>query len=188
MGARKLAGGVTCWAAALAMLALLLLMGRALWVESARYRVLRVPPVDDSSSRPPPAVTPGHVALLAVTPLHQLRPGDVILFWHPLDRAGPHLMKLGDEMARVPGGTGYLVRLESGDPAREPWHAELHGGAWRVIGSAPFPAVQVPSLSGVRGAGVTAAVVVAAAVLLAARALGRARCAGVARSYRPDLP
>ena len=170
------------------MLALLLLMGRALRVESARYRVLRVPPSDDSSSRPPPAVTPGHVALLAVTSMHELRPGDVILFWHPLDRERPHLLRLGGEMTRIPGGSGYLVRLESGDPAREPWHAELHGGAWRVIGTAPLPIAQWPSPSAFGLAGVTAAVgAIACVVLLVARTPRRVRGAGVARSYRGDL-
>lgn len=174
------------WLSALGVLILLGLAARALWIESAKFRVERVPQVSPSPSRLPSVLPAGDAVLLSLVRLQDVAPGDVILFRHALDVSHPTFARVG-EMTRIPGGTGYLVKLESGDASREPWHAELHVAAWRVVVNAPMPIVAGEADLPTAGAAVLLAAAGCSLLAIGARIVRRALVdrsrTAVARSY-----
>ena len=161
----------------LALLVLLALAGRALWLESLRYQVRTVP-----AAQIPPSISPGAVVVMSRTPVGQLAVGDVIDFRHPSSPGDPLFLRVGS-VERAPGSSGYLVRLDSGDPSRDPWHAELLGVAWRVVFSRDGAAVSrdVAAAKALGGA------VAAATTLGMAWRWYRHRPRAIARTYRTDI-
>jgi hypothetical protein len=171
------------WFGTGALLLLLLLAAHAMWRETHRIRILEVPAAEMAPSSPV-----GYVAVLTHVPVGQIRPGDVIEYRHPARREVSLFLRVG-QIERVPASSGYLVRLESADPDREPWHAELHGAAWRVVTSFPPSSAVAPLIRAVGSpaAGAVAAAVSCSALVIAAIRWRAVRARGVARSYRTDL-
>jgi hypothetical protein len=92
-----------------------------------RYRLAAV-----ASTNAVPVIPEGHLVLTEFVPVSRLRVGDVIAYDHPLRERAPVHARI-TQIEPIAGSTGYLVRLELGDPAGEPWFAELHLNARKVI-------------------------------------------------------
>ena len=173
------------------LVALLVLAVRAIRIESARYRVDRVP-----ATEMPPSLPTGTVALASLVPAGRLELGDVIIYRHPSKPDERVYLRVG-EISRIPRSTGYVIRLDSGEPAREPWHTELYGLAWRVEASVALPAFLERFIAGTADdeTGAARAALPAAGLLILAGGAAlltvggwyRSRPARIGRSYRPDL-
>lgn len=160
------------------LLVLLILAGRTLWTEARRYHVRTVP-----EGVVPPAVPAGTVVIVTTVPAGRLTAGDIIDFRHPTAPTAALFLRVGS-IERAAGSSGYLVRLDSGDGTREPWHAELHGAATRVVFNQDAETVSRAIDAG--QVGIPAACVAGGALLLARRWY-RHHPRGVARTYRTDI-
>lgn len=118
------------------LVVLLLLGGRAIWLELSRYQLRDVP------ATPVPAVFPEGTRLLVTRiPVARLAVGDVIDYRHPTTPATPLYVRVAS-LAASRGSSGYLLTLETGTPGAEPWHAEMFGAVWRVVTVVSSPAAR----------------------------------------------
>ena len=114
-------------AGALLVLALLAQSTRVLWKDARSFHFATVVETNAPSLLPAGAFT-----LTEFTPVGRLRVGDLIAYSHPLRERAPVYARVG-QVSPVAHSTGYLARLDLGGTGAEPWYAELHGTAVRVV-------------------------------------------------------